>query len=75
MKADEAAALGEGAREGASGTPTLWNRTVNAFTPPLVETWGNDPPMECCEALRGFPILWFAANASVFVDTPEKLQG
>lgn len=54
--------------------PTSWNRIVSAFTSPFLETWESVPPIDWSEVLREYPILWFADDAYIFADTPEKVQ-
>lgn len=44
--------LDKGARQGASGTPMLWNVIVSAIMKPFLETWESAPCLKWCEALR-----------------------
>lgn len=63
LAGDEPIRIGEGANQGASGTPILWNPS-SARSLALLCTKGKPPPaLDWCEPSRPWPLVWFADKA------------
>lgn len=54
---DSPVVLGQGARQDAPGTPTMWNYATSAITRTLTGAWEDMPIVERCPALGRWPIF------------------
>lgn len=74
VAADMPVGVLKGGRQGAPGTPMLWNVVMSGIVFRCLEASEGETPVEWCDALGVWQRLVFADNLFILADCPRKLQ-
>lgn len=72
--ADRLVPLMRGARQGALGTPRLWNVVMRVMVYRCLAAWEGETPVEWCDALGALQIMVFVDTLFLLANCPGKFQ-